>query len=130
MKIQDAAKLLDLSGSVTPEDVKKAYKRAAMKYHPDRTNASPEMMKMVNEAYELLKEFAGELDQGEHEGYADELLEKLDSVIDLEGLIFEICGAWVWVTGETKKHAKALGKNGAGFYFASKNIVLLLFCKL
>ena len=39
MKIQDAAKILNVSGHVTPKDIKAAYRKAAMKYHPDRNPA-------------------------------------------------------------------------------------------
>ncbi len=35
MNIYDAAKILSLSGSLTPELVKAAYRQACKKYHPD-----------------------------------------------------------------------------------------------
>ena len=120
MKLQDAAKILDLSGDTTPASVKKAYQRAASKYHPDRNPAGVEMMKAVNLAYETLKDFQGSLEQGV-EGYADELNNVLNKIIELSGIQIEVCGAWIWVTGNTKPHAKSLGrKEGAGLFFASK----------
>ncbi|MFT4729160.1 MAG: hypothetical protein ACI9UN_003677 [Granulosicoccus sp.] len=48
MKLSDAAHILSLTGEVSPEDVKLAYRRAAKIYHPDRNPAGLEMMKMVS----------------------------------------------------------------------------------
>ena len=42
----------------------------------------------------------------------------LNAIIGLDGLDIEICGAWVWVDGETYRHRAPLKQ--AGFRFASK----------
>lgn len=59
MKITDAVSVLGLSGSVTKLDIKKAYKAAALKYHPDKNPAGAEMMKIINAAFDVLKGFEG-----------------------------------------------------------------------
>ena len=118
MKNEDAAKLLGLANDITPDTVKLAYKRACNKYHPDK-GGSDEMMKAINQAYQTLKEFEGSLESGDL-NYPDELNEAINNIINLPGVFIEVCGAWIWVTGETKQHAKALGKNGAKFFYASK----------
>ena len=46
MKITDAAKILDMTGTITPDAAKEAYRKAAKKYHPDRNPAGAEMMKL------------------------------------------------------------------------------------
>ena len=120
MKLSDAAKILGLDGDIKKEDVKKAYKKACSKYHPDK-GGSKEMMQAVNEAYETLKDFDGEVEAGDL-NYPDELNKAILAIIDLPGIEIEVCGAWVWVTGDTKPYAKALGKNGAGFKFAKKKV--------
>jgi hypothetical protein len=123
MKINDAAKILNLNGDVTQELIKTAYRRASSKYHPDK-GGSEEMMKAVNQAYEALKNYDGySVDSGEQSqknSYSDALNDAINAILNLEGIEIEVCGAWVWLTGETKKHAKALGKHGAGFFYASK----------
>ncbi len=120
MKIEDAAKILELNGELTKEIIKKAYKKASSKYHPDK-GGSVEMMQAVNQAYDALKDYSGTVEVDDTQlNYGEELNEALNQVIHLSGLIIEICGAWVWVTGETKQYSKELGKNGAGFFWAKK----------
>jgi len=122
MNTYDAAKVLNLSGTVTPDDVKKSYRKAAMKYHPDRNKAGLKMMKIVNSAFECLKNFNGTIPSDSENlnsnSYSEAVNEALNSVVNLDGLEIEICGAWVWVSGETKKHKEALKKSF--FRYASK----------
>src|SRR5258706_14995913 len=57
MARQDYYKLLELPRSATEADIKKAYRRLAMKYHPDRNPDDPESehkFKEAKEAYEIL----------------------------------------------------------------------------
>lgn len=103
MNIYDAAKILGLSGRIDPATTKKAYREACKKYHPDVNPAGDEMMKVVIEAYQALKEHDGDLKEQQTD-YGDALNEALNAVLGLHGLIVEICGAWVWITGETKAH--------------------------
>lgn len=52
--MQDPYRILGVSPSATDDEVKKAYRALAKKYHPDVNNGSPEAearMKEVNEAY-------------------------------------------------------------------------------
>ena len=60
----DAYKVLGITKDATDDEVKRAYRRMAMKYHPDRVagmseelqrNAA-EQMKEINEAYEKIKQ--------------------------------------------------------------------------
>lgn len=56
-------KILEIEPTTTDEDVKKAYRRMAMKYHPDKVShlgeefrkTADEKFKKVNEAYEKIK---------------------------------------------------------------------------
>ena len=56
-------KILEIEPSVNDEEVKKAYRRMAMKYHPDKVshlgedfqNAAKEKFQKVNQAYENIK---------------------------------------------------------------------------
>lgn len=119
MKIIDAANILGLSGDITQEDVKKAFHAQAKKYHPDINPAGTEMMKVINAAFEALKDYTGTIkEEDSNSDYPAALNDALTAIITLVGLNIEICGAWVWVTGNTFKHKDALKENG--FKYASK----------
>ena len=71
-KVQDpnwAYTILEIEPSATNEEVKKAYRRMAMKYHPDKVaNAGEEIkqqatekFRTINEAYEHIKRLRGEM---------------------------------------------------------------------
>ena len=52
----DPYKILGLKPGATDDEIKKAYKEMAKKYHPDLHGNSPEaaeMMKKINEAYDI-----------------------------------------------------------------------------
>lgn len=55
----DYYKVLGVAKKATDEDIKKAYRKLAMKYHPDKTKgdkASEEKFKQVSEAYAVLSD--------------------------------------------------------------------------
>lgn len=56
---QDYYSLLEVAKDATPEDIKKAYRKQAVKYHPDKNPGDPsaeEKFKQIGEAYEVLKD--------------------------------------------------------------------------
>ena len=122
LSINDSLLILAVEANpATYEAVKTAYRKACSKYHPDRNPAGAEMMKAVNVAYQTLVEHFENVDEIHNNGTektASYTGEALNSIINLDGLKIEVCGAWVWVTGETKAHKDILKTNG--FYYASK----------
>jgi DnaJ-class molecular chaperone len=55
----DLYKILELEKSATKEEIKKAYRKLAMKYHPDRNKGDKEaekQFKQINEAYSVLSD--------------------------------------------------------------------------
>ncbi len=50
---KDYYKVLGISKDSSPEDIKKAYRKLALKYHPDK-GGDQEKFKEVNEAYQIL----------------------------------------------------------------------------
>ncbi|MFA5240510.1 MAG: J domain-containing protein [Phycisphaerae bacterium] len=117
----DACRVLNVTGQYTPESIKAAYRKACSQYHPDRNPAGLEMMKLVNQAYEALKDTTGEstitIDSA---SYGQEICNALNAIIDLD-LTVELCGAWAWVSGNTKDHKDVLKSNG--FKWAPKKLM-------
>ena len=59
MATQDFYQVLGVSKDANERDIKKAYKRMAMKYHPDRTEGDKDMeikFKEIKQAYEVLSD--------------------------------------------------------------------------
>ena len=125
MNKYEALQMLGLKGKVSKKDIKKAYQIKAKEFHPDRNLHGAEIMKMINAAYDVAKKLNDvELDNIEVfeneniKNYPDALKKALQEIDSLAGLVIEICGSWVWVSGDTKTHKQALKSEG---YKWSKN---------
>jgi len=123
LSAKDALAILNIqSNNLTIEDIKTAYRKAAAKYHPDHNPAGLEMMKMVNVAYETLKELdlnkINNTVPNTHD-YGDAINNALNAIINL-GLEIELCGTWVWVSGNTKPHKNTL--KASGFFWSPKKL--------
>ncbi len=53
-EVPRAKQILGVGAGATEDEIKEAYKRMAMVWHPDRPGGSEEKMKDINEAKELL----------------------------------------------------------------------------
>ncbi|OAF68658.1 hypothetical protein A3Q56_03581, partial [Intoshia linei] len=53
---KDYYKILGVAKQATEQDIKKAYRKLALKYHPDKNpnNDTTETFKDINEAYDVL----------------------------------------------------------------------------
>lgn len=124
MTKSDAMNILGLT-ILTQESLKQAYKKACSRYHPDRNPGGLEMMKAVNVAYDTLKNLPDDQDKtqgtGENHFFGDLLNDAINAVIQLEGIQIEICGNWVWLSGDTKPHKETI--KAAGYYWASKKFM-------
>ena len=126
MRHSEALNILGLTKAVNFVEIKAAYRRMSAKYHPDRNPAGLEMMKLVNAAYQALSDYdyvsSARAEEEESEGLdlGEEMNTALNAIIGL-GLTIEICGVWIWVSGETREHKEAL--KAAGYRWAPKKVM-------
>ena len=117
MKINDALNLLNIKTTATQEEIKKAYKAASLKNHPDKNPNGLQMMQAINAAYQALKKMGDTVTPTAGFNacdFGEELNTVLSRLFSLKGLIIEVCGSWIWISGDTKPHKAELGKNGIG----------------
>lgn len=120
------------------EDIKKMYLGMAKKNHPDM-GGRLEDMQAINSEFDFLKLHNFNVKRSaEGNVYTDEREDRADSVtedfahivevlINLDGIMIEVVGSWMWVTGDTYPHKDAIkgvggrwqGKKRA-WYFAPK----------
>lgn len=101
------------------EELKKEYRRLAFIHHPDR-GGDHETMKAINSEYEKAAERLKYAKQGaetesKHEHQTEtpaEFIEIIDKLIRMNGVEIEICGSWIWVTGNTYPNREALAEMG------------------
>lgn len=119
----------------TLEDLKKQYKKLAVKYHPDMDGNDADM-KEINAEYDVLFNKLKNIHQtAEGETYtsqtetketANEFKDIINELIHLDNINIEICGSWLWLTGDTFKHKDILkslkfkwSKSKKAWYFHS-----------
>lgn len=101
----------------TLDELKAAYRRLAMQFHPDR-GGDVEIMQSINAEYEKLHEVL----KNAHNAAADEFhkttecaaefIDIINALMKLNGLVVELCGSWLWISGETRQHKDELKKLG------------------
>lgn len=106
----------------TAEDVKARFKDLAKKLHPDCGGNAEEFKAMMNEYTEVFNRLKNIHKTTEGKTYeskkastqtAEQFADIITKIIHCEGLHIEICGSWVWVTGNTYPHKDTL--KAAGF---------------
>jgi curved DNA-binding protein CbpA len=111
------------------QEVKKLYRDLALKLHPDKGGNTQDMQEL-NAAYEAVLnnpffKFRKDSDEpGTEEANRKEFIryrDVINQIINLEGLIIEIIGDWVWLSGLTYPYRKQLKE--IGFLFASNKVM-------
>ncbi len=90
------------------DDARAIYWELAKQFHPDKGGKTADFQELQNQ-FENFKpreeKFKGEADQWKAKEYANiiEQLLKIDSSI-----LIEICGSWIWLSGNTKPHKESI----------------------
>lgn len=110
------------AGVRTFEELRKLYKKLAFENHPDR-GGNAEVMKAINAEYDILfdklKNVHNEEAQADTTGKKKHMnetpeayREAIIAVLGLDGIIIELCGSWLWLSGNTFVHKEAIKKAG------------------
>jgi hypothetical protein len=107
------------------EEVRNLYFQLAKKHHPD-LGGNLGTMQTINAEYDqVCKMFGRKTNPGKDSTYyakqatVDVLLrEILSKLVKIQGIKIEVCGLWVWVSGDTRPHKDEL--KALGLYWASK----------
>lgn len=114
-----------LRGARTPEELKRAWLAIVRECHPDK-GGSVELCQLANSLYERLADgpfrFQAEAPEfpeteTEDDGFDAETLpeetrEKAYRFAGTPGLVLEIVGTWLWITGDTRANKDALKESG------------------
>lgn len=98
MSKRDFYEILDISKSATPEEIKKAYRKMAIKWHPDKNPENKEeaesKFKEITEAYEILsnQEKRDIYDKYGHEGLSNDGGQSADFMEDMIKRMFGMGG--------------------------------------
>lgn len=101
----------------TLEELKKEYRRLAMIHHPDHGGDTATMQAIngeYSEAFARLKDQHNAAADEAHQTTEtpEEFITIISQLLRFPGLIVELCGSWLWITGDTyavKDQLKAAG---------------------
>ena len=124
-KLQNAIVLFGLdNGQFTLVDIKQVYRKLASANHPDK-GGNTETMQLINTAFaELCKYFETNetLDINQEQETAQSFdFSFLDTLKTLHGVIIEVCGYWVWLSGNTYPYKEAISNLDFKFSGAKKS---------
>ena len=130
MKFNQALGIFGIfDGECDKSSFKSIYRKLSIKLHPDKTKDDGEAFKRVNEAYLLLQDQYNfvdtenmteeqemfEADPRFWQCFGEKMETAFLAVWKLNGIKIEICGVWLWLTGETYQHKDELKEVGCLF---------------
>lgn len=103
------------------EELKKEYRRLALKFHPDMGGDTETMKEINNEhdkLFEMLKHDQNTRAAADSTGKTRKTTETPEEFRDIVDFLIhlnldaELCGSWIWVGGDTKPHKEELKAHG------------------
>lgn len=129
MRLFEALSIFEIEDNkLTRKELKTIFRKLTKEHHPDH-GGDTDKMQLILEAFDTLKENYSFIVEGNQQFEEDENFWKIDdpemervykSIYHLEGINIEVCGYWMWVTGDTYPYRKEL--KAAGLYFAKKKV--------
>ena len=106
----------------TLQQAKELYRTLAIKNHPDKGGDNAVMQEINAEfAFCCKNELFGEKNNLNSYNNVEEFQDVINKIAHLDNIIIEVCGLWLWVSGDTRKHKETL--KAAGCRWASKKML-------
>ena len=124
-KLENAIVIFGLeNGQYSLSDVKQVYRKLASANHPDK-GGSTETMQLINTAFsELCRYFelnaTLDINQETETNHSFDF-SFVDTLKTLHGVVIEVCGYWVWLSGNTYPHKETISNLGFKFSGAKKS---------
>lgn len=103
------------------EEAKQLFLKLAHQNHPDK-GGNLEEMKAINNTYQNYLKQNRDTNKTQTDKETDQinenLIKQVNAIIGLDGVVIELLGTWIWVTGNTYTHKDKL--KALGFHYASK----------
>jgi curved DNA-binding protein CbpA len=94
-------------GITTLEGLKRKYRELSKLNHPD-LGGKTEIMQAINAEYEMMltrvHDKEGNPLNAEEINIQKDIMDVINKIVALKGLIIEVTGRWIWVTGETRQY--------------------------
>ncbi len=105
-------------GCETMDELKAEYKRLAKRWHPDLEGGNLEAMQQINAEYDRLAKILpkvnakGERYQPQTRESPEAFRAAVVAVQNIPGILVELCGEWLWITGNTREHREVFKAAG------------------
>ena len=117
MNTSEALNIMGFSngGEVTRATLKKQFVKLIKEHHPDH-GGSHGMALLIIQAKEKLEEaiekpwFAGQI--ASEDNLKAAFMEQLNKIKHLPDIEIEVCGTWLWISGNTKPYKEIFKENG------------------
>lgn len=116
-----------LKGITTLEELKKEYRKWALKLHPDHGGSTEEMQKL-NAEYEYLFDRVKDIHKTKegktYEKHTNEkpyeFMDLIEKLLRMDGVHIEVIGCFVWLSGNTKVYKDAIKELGFKWHSTKK----------
>ena len=112
------------SGLESIEELRKAFHRFCLSMHPDKGGKHEDFIDMKNEYDALIKNasikegadaFAGNREKRYTYESESALARMIERLLTIPNITIEICGSWLWITGDTFSNHSRLSDFGCKF---------------
>lgn len=104
------------------QEAKELFRTLAMQNHPDK-GGDTATMQAINAEFEhcCKNKLFGEKNNFNSYYNVEQFQEVINKIAHLNNIIIEVCGLWLWISGDTRQHKETL--KAAGCRWASKKML-------